>query len=73
MKERVQIDRLVLNIPGMSVAQAREIGAQVGEALGTLGPCEHEQLAVSLDSASVGGSSERLAAHIVAEIRRQLG
>jgi len=72
MSSEVRVDRLVLELPGLSAAEAREIAAIVGEALAEARPGSSDHLSVVVDTHPFE-PRERLARRIVAALLRQLG
>jgi hypothetical protein len=72
MAEKIHIDRLILDIPGLSVAQAREVAARVGEGLSEIGAGDHPRLSVSLTT-HPGEPATRLAARALEQLLRQAG
>lgn len=77
----ISIDRLILEIPGLTAEQGKELARHIGAALAasTAGPGEFQTLSVTLDAGEVDGkhagvtSPERLATAIVAALLRQTG
>jgi hypothetical protein len=72
MTEDVRIDRLVLDLPGLSVAEARELALQLGEGLSAAGAGEYATLSVALET-HPGEPKDRLAARILAQLLRGIG
>jgi hypothetical protein len=72
MSSEVRIDRLVLELPGLSAAQARELAAMVGDALAEARPGSTDRLSVVVDTHPFE-PTERLARRIVAKLLAQLG
>jgi hypothetical protein len=72
MSEDVRIDRLVLDLPGLSVAEARRVAAAVGEGLSAAGEGHYGALSIELPY-HLGEATPRLAERIVAQILRQIG
>ena len=71
----ITIDRLVLNIPGLTVAEAQELSGRVGERLAdaSLKPGDFGNLSVDLNDQAVSRNLPRLADMIVDSILRQIG
>ena len=72
MTADVHVDRLVLDLPGLSQAEARELAAMVGEGLSSAGPIRLDRLSIQIER-SPGEPTNRLAARIVAQLLRQIG
>ena len=69
----VVIDRLVLDIPGIDAAMAREVGAHIVEGLAKAGATgDHAAAPVSID-ARPGEPPARLAARIVQSLLHRIG
>ncbi len=82
--DELAIDRLVLEIPGLTSESAADLARRIGSQLATAetGPGEFQQLSITLDDDSAhandsahakAGEHERLATSIVAAILRQIG
>jgi hypothetical protein len=74
----ISIDRLVLEIPGLTGESAAGLAHKIGAQLATAetGAGEFQQLSVTLDDDSVNAKDaghERLATSIVAALLRQIG
>jgi hypothetical protein len=73
----ISIDRLVLEVPGVSASDAAQLARQVGAGLaagaaaGNAG--DFDMLAVRLDGLAPGRDLPRLAAEIVDQLLRQIG
>lgn len=73
MTGMVRIDRLVLDLPGVDAALARELATGVAEGLaGADIAGSHAALSVSVD-AQTAARPERLAAEIVRQLLQQIG
>ena len=72
MTPQVRVDRLVLDIPGLSQAEARELAALVGEGLSSAGPAHLDRLSIQITRLP-GESPSRLAARIVTQLLNQIG
>ena len=72
MSADVSVDRLVLDLPGLSEAEARELASLVGEGLSSAGPIHRDRLSIQIDRAP-GEPTGRLAARIVAQLLSQIG
>lgn len=64
-------DRLVLDIPGLTVAEANAVGQAVGEQLARAGIREAPPR-IGITLGPVGGSREQLAARIAAALLERL-
>jgi hypothetical protein len=71
MTDDVRIDRIVLELPGLSLAEARELAASVGEGL-CAADGHHDRLSVELEWRP-GEPNRRLAARIVSQLLRRIG
>jgi hypothetical protein len=71
----ITIDRLVLDIPGLTVAEAKQLSEQVGKGLADASPKEGSfgTLTVDLNDEAVSRNLPRLADMIVDAILRQIG
>jgi hypothetical protein len=74
----ISIDRLILEIPGLSAEQGAELARQIGEQLATCGTAsgDFSSVAITLEPEAVGSgnrSPQRLATAIVAALLRQVG
>jgi hypothetical protein len=75
----ISIDRLVLDIPGLTPDQGKQVAQHVASGLAASQaprdskPGEHRRLAVELEAILAGDSPERLANSIVTAILRQIG
>lgn len=74
--DEISIDRLVLEVPGLSAEDANELARQVGAGLAAApkkgGNAEFDRVAVTLDGFR-GGTVARLADAIVQSVMRQIG
>ena len=70
----VHIDRLVLEIPGMDAAAARELGLRLTEGLARSGASgDHGATPHAVDAAGRRGRRARLAARIVKLLLQRIG
>jgi hypothetical protein len=76
----IMIDRLVLDIPGLTVDQARKVSEQVGAKLADAAPrdappqeSDFGTLTVDLNDEAISRNLPRLADMIVDSILRQIG
>lgn len=76
----IMIDRLVLDIPGLTVDQARKVSEQVGAKLADAAPQDappqesnFSTLTVDLNDEAISRNLPRLADMIVDSILRQIG
>jgi hypothetical protein len=71
----IQIDRLVLDVPGLTVAQAGELAERVGKGLGaaSLKQGSFDTLNVDLNEQAASRNLPRLAEEIVDSILKQIG
>jgi hypothetical protein len=69
----VRIDRLVLDIPGMDAAAARELGLRLTEGLARSGASGDHSAAPHAVEAPAGETGERLAARILQSLLRRIG
>lgn len=70
---RVSIDRLILDLPGMDAAAARELALGIAEGLaGAELDADHAGLSVTVES-SLAAQPQRLAAHIVQSLLQRIG
>lgn len=76
----IMIDRLVLDIPGLTVDQARKVSEQVGAKLADAAPTDAPPpesdfgaLTVDLNDEAISRNLPRLADMIVDSILRQIG
>jgi hypothetical protein len=79
----ISIDRLILEIPGLTAAQGKELAQQIGAQLAasTAGPGTFQTLSVRLQADAHATASnpasaahpQRLATQIVAALLRQIG
>lgn len=69
------IERLVLDIPGLTPAQAEEVSAHVGKGLAAAKPKEGSfgSLVIDLNDQAAGRDLPRLAEAIVDSIMQQIG
>lgn len=69
------IERLVLDIPGLSAVQAEELSAQVGKGLAAAKPAggHFGSLVVELNDQAASNDLPRLAQAIVDSIMQQIG
>jgi hypothetical protein len=72
MTEDVRIDRLVLDLPGLSVAEARQLALQLGEGLSTAGAGTYATLSVAVETHH-GEPIGQLTARILAQLLRGIG
>jgi hypothetical protein len=69
----VTIDRLILDLPGMEAAAARDLALGIADGLAGAGiDGDHERLSVTIDPAAAS-QPQRLAAGIVQSLLRQIG
>ena len=69
----VTIDRLILDLPGIDAATARELASGIADGLAGAGiGGDHEALSVTIDPAAAA-QPERLAASIVQTLLRRIG
>ena len=69
----VTIDRLVLDLPGIDAAAARDLALGIADGLaGAAITGDHERLSVTIDPAAAA-QPQRLAAHIVQSLLRRIG
>ena len=81
MIDEISIDRLILDIPGLDAAQARDLAHHVGEALaasasadtGAFSGANFDALAVDLNHPVSAGNMPRLADAIVRALLTQMG
>jgi len=71
----ILIDRLVLDIPGLTAAQAKELSQRVGEKLAAASPHggSFGTLTVDLNEQATSRNLPRLAEAIAASLLRQIG
>jgi hypothetical protein len=71
----ILIDRLVLDIPGLTPTQAKELSQRVGQGLADAKPKEGSfgSLTVDLNEQATSRNLPRLAEEIVDSILRQIG
>jgi hypothetical protein len=68
----VTIDRLILDLPGIDAAAARDLALGIADGLAGAGiDGDHERLSVTIDPAAA--APQRLAAHIVQSLLRRIG
>ncbi len=72
MSEQVHVDRLILDLPGLTAAEARTVAALIGEGLAAAGPYRADSLAIEVER-NPGESPQRLAARILAQVLRRIG
>jgi hypothetical protein len=85
--DEISIDRLVLDIPGLTPELAREVAERVGQGLGDAGPAKHtassvgdvgfDAIFIDLNDTALsyrsGSSTSRLSDAIVASLLKQMG
>jgi hypothetical protein len=71
----ILIDRMVLDIPGLTPDQAEDVALRVGKGLAEskARPGTFSNLSVTLDPAATGAETPRLANLILAALLRQIG
>lgn len=70
---QVSIDRLVLDLPGMDAAAARELALGIAEGLAGAGlDAHHAGLSVTVEP-TLAAQPQRLAAHIVQSLLQRIG
>jgi hypothetical protein len=71
----IYIERLVLNIPGLSTENAKELAKRVGDGLAQKKPREGDfgNLTVDLNEQATSRNLPRLADEIVSSLLRQIG
>ena len=71
----ITIERLVLDIPGLSVPEAKELSERVGKGLAAASPEEGNfgMLTIDLNEQAISRNLPRLADMIVESILRQIG
>jgi hypothetical protein len=72
MSEDIHIDRLVLELPGLSLAEARALATELGEGLaavqaGAVPPGSYDTVSASIDPRP-GEPASRLASRILAQL-----
>jgi hypothetical protein len=85
--DEISIDRLVLDIPGLTSEQARNVAERVGQGLADAGPAKHpaasvldegfDALSIDLNNSThnyhTASGTSRLADAIVASLLKQMG
>lgn len=72
MNADVHIGRLVLEMPGLAEAEARELAARLGQGLAQADVGPHPRLSIALERYP-GEPVERLATRILVQLFQQLG
>lgn len=75
--DEISIDRLILEIPGLNAAQARDLAQRVGEGLAahvsSSTQTSFDSLSVDLNSPEAGQNIPRLADSVVRAVLMQMG